>query len=110
MTGSVRSIVARAMKLVITFVITKSIGIGMSKSIGKTRQLRRNSIAVVLAATGLLSACGGSGGGEESGEVEFVPPSLPASRGLLPSLPIADATFTSEHYSCLLYTSPSPRD
>ena len=100
MTGSVRSIVARAMKLVITFVITKSIGIGMSKSIGKTRQLRRNSIAVVLAATGLLSACGGSsGGGEAPGEVEFVPPSLPASRGLLPSLPIADAAFTSEHYS-----------
>gem|GEM_PF-4400762 len=62
----------------------------MSKSSGKTRQLRRKSIAVVLAATGLLSACGGSsGGGEAPGEVEFVPPSLPASRGLLPSLPMS---------------------
>lgn len=74
----------------------------MSQSIGRTRQMRRKSIAVVLAATGFLSACGGSsGGGEEPGDVEFVPPSLPASRGLLPSLPIAEAAFSSEHYSGL---------
>jgi len=52
---------------------------------------------VVLLTGSVLSACGGSS--TEPGNVEYVPPSLPASRGLLPAFPVAQNTFEGEHFS-----------
>lgn len=56
-------------------------------------------INVMLISITLLVACGGGGGGVDSGPGEVTELLLPSSRGLLPNLAQADNTFNGDHHA-----------
>lgn len=68
--------------------------------IGTKNAARNLRISALLTAVTLIAACGGGGGGTGSADPgDLVQIALPGSRGLLPSLNQADASFNGDHHA-----------